>query len=127
MRIVAVTVLTSLDEKDLQAIGCGTDITAQVETLARMAWREGVRDFVCSPHEASRLRTLLGPKATLITPGVRAPSDPPGDQKRTMTASEAIHAGASWVVIGRPIRDAADPRAAAYELARAVNAARGAG
>jgi orotidine-5'-phosphate decarboxylase len=137
--IVAVTVLTSLDERDLNAIGVPGAIGAQVERLARMAWSEGVRTFVCSPHEASVLRAALGPGATLVTPGVRpawfrpSSGDVPsrdantGDQKRTMSAGEAVAAGADWVVVGRPIRDAADPLAAARELAREVAAARSSG
>ena len=98
-----------------------------MERLGRMAWGEGVRAFVCSPHEASRLRGALGPEATLVTPGVR-PAGEAGkdDQKRTLTAGEAVAAGASWVVVGRPIRDAADPRAAANAIHREIEAARGA-
>ncbi len=122
--IAAVTVLTSLDERDLVAIGMGGDVGAQVERLARMAWSEGVRTFVCSPHEAARLRAALGPEAILVTPGVRAAgSGGKDDQKRTMSAGEAIAAGASWVVVGRPIRDAADPLAAARAIASEVDAA----
>ena len=119
LEIVAVTVLTSLDARDLAAIGTPGDVASQVERLARLAWGEGVRTFVCSPHEAALLRSALGPKATLVTPGVRAASAARADdQKRTMTAAEAITHGADWVVVGRPIRDAADPRAAAVEIAR---------
>jgi orotidine-5'-phosphate decarboxylase len=128
LQIVAVTVLTSLDAGDLAAIGMHADVAVQAERLARMAWAEGVRAFVCSPHEAARLRAALGPEATLVTPGVRAAGGAGADdQKRTMSAGEAIAAGASWVVVGRPIRDAADPLAAAREIAREVDAARGRG
>jgi orotidine-5'-phosphate decarboxylase len=128
LEVVAVTVLTSMDAGDLAAIGVSGAIVAQVERLARMAWAEGVRSFVCSPHEAAPLRAALGPEATLITPGVRASSQAGADdQKRTMTAAEAVAAGANWVVVGRPIRDASDPLAAARGFAREVNAARGPG
>jgi orotidine-5'-phosphate decarboxylase len=128
VEIVAVTVLTSLDAADLTAVGVAPDVGAHVERLARVAWSEGVRAFVCSPHEAALLRRTLGPDATLVTPGVRASADAgKDDQKRTMTAGEAVAAGASWVVIGRPIRDAADPRAAARAIASEVEAARVAG
>ena len=128
LEVVAVTVLTSLDESDLAAMGMHAEVGAQVERLARLAWAEGVRSFVCSPHEAARLRASLGPEATLVTPGVRAArATGADDQKRTMTAGEAIAAGANWVVVGRPIRDAADPLAAARELEREVNDARGRG
>jgi orotidine-5'-phosphate decarboxylase len=126
LQVVAVTVLTSLDASDLATLGMPADVPAQVERLARMAWAEGVRAFVCSPHEAARLRAALGPDATLVTPGVRASGGGGADdQKRTMSAGEAIAAGASWVVVGRPIRDAADPPAAAREIALEVDRARG--
>jgi orotidine-5'-phosphate decarboxylase len=129
LEVVAVTVLTSLDDGDLAALGiAGASVPEQVERLARLAWDQGVRAFVCSPHEAARLRGALGPEATLVTPGVRAAGPFAGDdQKRTMSAGEAIAAGASWVVVGRPIRDAADPLAAARAIAREVDAARGRG
>ena len=127
LQIVAVTVLTSHDDADLADIGVGATVGPQVERLARLAWEEGVRAFVCSPHEASRLRGVLGPEATLVTPGVR-PAGEAGkdDQKRTLTAGEAVAAGASWVVVGRPIRDAAEPVAAANAINREIEAARGA-
>lgn len=119
LEVVAVTVLTSLDAGDLADAGVAGDVRSQVERLARMGWDEGVRAFVCSPHEAARLRGALGAEATLITPGVRAASDAgQDDQKRTMSAGEAVAAGASWVVVGRPIRDAADPLAAAQAFTR---------
>jgi orotidine-5'-phosphate decarboxylase len=124
LEIVAVTVLTSLDWGDLAAIGMAGDLASHVELLARLAWREGVRSFVCSPHEASRLRAALGPEATLVTPGVRGAGDGTGDdQKRTMSAGDAIAHGADWVVVGRPIRDAVDPAAAARTIAREAHMA----
>jgi orotidine-5'-phosphate decarboxylase len=124
LEIVAVTVLTSLDTRDFDAIGVAGDVASQVEKLARLAWNEGVRAFVCSAHEAALLRDALGPGATLVTPGVRATTTgPTDDQKRTMTAGEAVARGADWVVVGRPIRDAADPAAAAREIARETGAA----
>jgi orotidine-5'-phosphate decarboxylase len=126
LSITAVTVLTSLDAKDLGDAGVGDSVAEHVERLARLAWGEGVRSFVCSPHEAALLRRVLGPEATLVTPGVRgADAAPADDQKRTMSAGEAVTAGASWVVVGRPIRDAADPAAAARAIAREVGLARG--
>jgi orotidine-5'-phosphate decarboxylase len=128
LQVAAVTVLTSLDSSDLAAIGVAGDVAAHVVRLARMAWSEGVRAFVCSPHEAAPLRAALGPEATLVTPGVRAGQDASkDDQKRTMSAGEAVRAGASWVVVGRPIRDAADPAAAARSIAQEVAAAWSAG
>jgi orotidine-5'-phosphate decarboxylase len=123
MEIVAVTVLTSFDASDLGAIGVNGTVASHAIHLARMAWAEGVRAFVSSPHEASALREALGPEATLITPGVR-PASAAGtdDQKRTMTARDAAARGADWVVVGRPIRDAADPSAAARAIADEVRA-----
>ncbi|MDP9033738.1 MAG: orotidine-5'-phosphate decarboxylase [Myxococcota bacterium] len=128
LEIAAVTVLTSFDDKDLVAVGLPRGVAEHVERLATMAWAEGVRTLVCSPLEAARLRTVLGTEATLITPGVRAGGPrsgsegiPGDDQKRTMSAGEAILAGASWVVVGRPIRDAADPGAVARAIAREID------
>jgi orotidine-5'-phosphate decarboxylase len=124
LEIVAVTVLTSFDGRDLVATGISADVGSQVERLARLAWDEGVRTFVCSPHEAALLRRVLGPTATLVTPGVRPAAAAGGDdQKRTMTAGEAVAHGADWVVVGRPIRDAADPAAAARAIAHEARAA----
>ncbi|MDP9152329.1 MAG: orotidine-5'-phosphate decarboxylase [Myxococcota bacterium] len=132
LEIAAVTVLTSFDDHDLVAVGLPRGVAEHVERLATMAWAEGVRTLVCSPHEAARLRAVLGPEATLVTPGVRPARTGSGssavrgdDQKRTMSAGEAIAAGASWVVVGRPIRDAADPCAMARDIAREIDEARG--
>ena len=125
MRIVAVTVLTSLDDADLRTVGVEAGIRVQVERLARMAWQEGVRDFVCSPLEATALRGLLGPEATLITPGVRAAGDRSSDQKRTLSAGDAVHAGA-FLGGRRPPGSATPPIRARRrkEIAREVDAAR---
>jgi orotidine-5'-phosphate decarboxylase len=134
LEIVGVTVLTSLDASDLAALGARPDVAAHVERLAQLAWDEGVRAFVCSPHELVRLRGALGPGATLITPGVRAPGmtgqSPADDQKRSMSAGQAIALGADWIVVGRPIRDAVNPREAAQAIAheaREALTARGGG
>jgi orotidine-5'-phosphate decarboxylase len=124
LSILAVTVLTSMDDEDLATVGVSGGVEPQVERLAAMAWGEGVRHFVCSPREAARLRGALGDGATLVTPGVRSSSGVGADdQKRTMTAAEAIAAGADWLVVGRPIRDASDPAAAARALGREVDVA----
>jgi orotidine-5'-phosphate decarboxylase len=125
LEVAAVTVLTSLDAGDLADAGVAADVSSQVERLARLGWDEGVRAFVCSPHEVARLRAALGPDATLVTPGVRAAGDGgKDDQKRTLTAGEAVAAGADWIVVGRPIRDAVDPLAAARGFTREAGAAR---
>jgi orotidine-5'-phosphate decarboxylase len=125
LEILAVTVLTSLDAHDLSAMGVGEDVRAHAERLARMAWDQGVHGFVCSPHEVGHLRQVLGPEATLVTPGIRASSGAAGsdDQKRTLTAAEAVRAGASWIVVGRPIRDAVAPLAAARAISEEAAAA----
>jgi orotidine-5'-phosphate decarboxylase len=124
LHIAAVTVLTSLEAHDLASVGVAGAVADQVERLAVMAYSEGVRAFVCSPHEVALLRATLGPEATLLTPGVRgATLDGGDDQKRTMSAADAVRAGSNWVIVGRPIRDAADPLAAARDIAREIDEA----
>ena len=95
-----------------------------------MAFDAGVRAFVCSPHEVAAMRAALGPDATLITPGVRAPGAGAAgggdDQKRVATAARAVTDGADWLVVGRPIRDAKDPSAAAGALRAQADEARAA-
>lgn len=125
MMVVAVTVLTSLDQGDLEAIGVRQSLAEQAVALARMAWQSGVRGFVCSPLEVAALRRELGSEAFLITPGVRPGQHQGDDQKRVATASEAISRGSSLLVVGRPLRDAADPRAVAAALEADVGAALG--
>jgi orotidine-5'-phosphate decarboxylase len=117
MQIAAVTVLTSLDADDLGKMGVAGDVLAHVRRLARLAFDQGVRAFVCSPREVAAVRAELGPEAVLITPGVR-PSDSNGgdDQKRVATPARAAGDGANWLVVGRPIRDAADPLAVARAM-----------
>jgi orotidine-5'-phosphate decarboxylase len=132
LAVCAVTILTSLDDSDLDDIGiaprpgaandenAGRSRTSlAAESLARLEYDEGVRWFVCSPAEVATLRKQLGPDAVLVTPGVRPASTEHGDQKRVATPEQAIRDGADWLVVGRPIRDAADRLAAA----RAIDAA----
>lgn len=122
--IVAVTILTSLDAADLDALGITGDTGEAVERLGRLAWRAGVRAFVCSPGELGRLRADLGRDALLITPGIRpAGSDATADQKRVATPAASMAAGANLLVVGRPIRDAADPASAARAVVREIAAA----
>ncbi len=116
LRVIAVTVLTSLDDADLVGMGISANAEDQATQLARLAWDAGVRAFVCSPHEVHALRVELGPDAMLVTPGVR-PHPSADDQKRVMTPHQAIVAGADMVVVGRPIRDAKDPASVAHEIA----------
>ncbi len=124
LSVCAVTVLTSLDHEDLSDVGMAGPPTQAVTRLARIAYDEGVRWFVCSPAEVRAVRELLGDQAVLVTPGVRPAEAARGDQKRVATPEQAIQDGADWVVVGRPIRDAADPLAAARGIAESIRAGR---
>jgi orotidine-5'-phosphate decarboxylase len=114
--VLGVTVLTSMDSNTLTEIGCETNVGKQVERLSKLAVQAGLRGLVCSPLEIAALRQLLPEKMQLVTPGIRTESDKPDDQRRTLTPKEALQAGASWMVIGRPIYAAENPRAAAEEI-----------
>ncbi len=114
--VLGVTVLTSQDSTTLAELGGETDVVKQVERLALLAAKSGLRGLVCSPLEIVALRLILPPEMQLVTPGIRTGTEKPDDQKRTLTPREAIQAGASWLVIGRPITAAADPRAAAESI-----------
>lgn len=117
LRILAVTVLTSFTQADLEDAGVtGRSVAAQVELLAGKALEAGAHGLVCSPLEVARLRTLAGPEALLVTPGVRSPGADRGDQKRVATPAEAIAAGADYLVIGREITRSADPAGAAARI-----------
>jgi orotidine-5'-phosphate decarboxylase len=114
--VLAVTVLTSMDQQSLSELGGETNVGRQVERLARLAIQAGLRGLVCSPLEIVALRQLLPADIVLVTPGIRTGSEKADDQRRTLTPNEAIQAGANWLVIGRPIYAAANPRAAAEEI-----------
>ncbi|MGH2720697.1 MAG: orotidine-5'-phosphate decarboxylase [Actinomycetota bacterium] len=114
--VAAVTVLTSLDAGDLDAVGQGRDPLAQVVRLARLATGAGARALVCSAEEVGRLRTLLGPDVVLVVPGIRPAGSDHGDQARVSSPASAARAGASFLVVGRPITRAPDPRAAAEQI-----------
>jgi orotidine-5'-phosphate decarboxylase len=115
--ILAVTVLTSLDEADLSEIGISSSPADMVLRLAGMAMREGIGGFVCSAREVSAVRGLVGSSAILVAPGVRLPGDAAQDQKRITTPYEAMRNGADYLVVGRPITKADDPVEAARRFA----------
>jgi orotidine-5'-phosphate decarboxylase len=114
--VLGVTVLTSMESNDLAEVGVTTGVGHQVERLAQLAARAGLRGLVCSPLEVAGLRQLLPSAMQFVTPGIRASDDAASDQKRTLSAKEALEAGATWLVIGRPITAAANPRAAAERI-----------
>ncbi|MBI5384631.1 MAG: orotidine-5'-phosphate decarboxylase [Verrucomicrobia bacterium] len=114
--VLGVTVLTSLDSQALGEIGMEANVGHQVERLANLAVRAGLRGLVCSPLEVVGLRQFLPASMQLVTPGIRTGSEKADDQKRTLTPREAMDAGANWLVIGRPITAAENPRAAAERI-----------
>lgn len=115
-RLLAVTALTSLDEAQLSAIGLDSDPVQVVRRLAYLASAVGVDGFVCSPREARPVREIAGPGAIVVTPGVRPAGAAAFDQRRVATPAEAIRSGADLLVVGRPIREADDPIAAARAI-----------
>ncbi|MBE9556181.1 MAG: orotidine-5'-phosphate decarboxylase [Proteobacteria bacterium] len=117
-KIIAVTVLTSMDDGDLDAVGQKGPSTDQVVRLARLTQDCGLAGVVCSPREIAAIRDACGPDFTLVVPGIRPAGAAVGDQKRVMTPRQAIDAGADWLVIGRPITGAPDPAAAARDIMR---------
>lgn len=123
-RIAAVTVLTSLTEAELAAVGLRGPAADAARRLAVLSVEAGARALVCSPHEVALLRAEVGPDITMITPGVRPAGSERGDQARVATPEEAIAAGADLLVIGRPITGATDPGAAAAAIGAALRRAR---
>jgi orotidine-5'-phosphate decarboxylase len=115
-RILAVTVLTSLNHRDLGMVGVTGGVENQVARLARLARRAGMDGVVASPLEIARIRRLAGPGFLVVTPGIRPEHADLDDQKRVMTPGEAMRVGADYVVVGRPIRDAPDPLAVARNI-----------
>ena len=120
-RVVAVTVLTSLDDDALRQIGVSKPIPDQVESLASLALEAGIDGVVASPLEVECIRARFGPTFTIVTPGIRTSSaGSSDDQARTLSPAHAVRAGASYLVVGRPIYAAPDPRSAALEIAQQI-------
>ena len=122
-QVLGVTVLTSMDQTQLAAIGVQRSTEEQVRLLARLGTQAGLNGLVCSPLELSILRTELGAGPTLVTPGIRYPSAKADDQSRIMTPAQAAAAGASFIVVGRPILKAADPFAETLKIRREIGEA----
>lgn len=120
--LLAVTVLTSLGDDDLSAIGLAGPAAEAVLRLGRLAIAAGADGLVCSPAEVALLRRELGAEVLLVVPGIRPLGSDKGDQRRVGTPRETVDAGATYLVIGRPLRDAADPGAAAEEITRLLDA-----
>jgi len=116
LKLLAVTVLTSYDDGDLHAAGYRLNVSDLVEARAQQAQVLGLDGIVCSPEEAAALRKVVGHQMHLVTPGIRPAGSEVGDQKRIMTPARAIAAGADYLVVGRPITGAADPKAAAEAI-----------
>ena len=114
--VIGVTVLTSLSDLALAEVGVATGAAAHASVLARAARVAGLQGVVCSPQEARAMRALFGPESLVVTPGVRPRGAEAGDQARTATPAEAVAAGASHIVVGRPITASPDPLAAVAEL-----------
>lgn len=115
-KLLAVTVLTSLDDEDLAAMGVAATSLEHTVRLARLAASCGIDGIVCSPREIAAVREAVGPGLVICTPGVRAAGGEAGDQKRTLTPAAALRAGADILVVGRPITATSDPAAAARAL-----------
>jgi orotidine-5'-phosphate decarboxylase len=115
-QLLAVTVLTSMDQTQITAVGLDRTPAAQVELLAKMGLGAGINGFVCSPQEVATLRALAGPEAVLVIPGIRPAGATVGDQKRIATPADALRQGASYLVVGRPITQASDPADAAEAI-----------
>jgi orotidine-5'-phosphate decarboxylase len=123
LRILAVTVLTSFDDQDLKTAGYDTTVESLVAKRAAQARDIGVDGLVCSPGETASVRTIVGTKLALVTPGIRPAGSAADEQKRIATPASAISAGADYLVVGRPIIAAADSKAAAQAIVAEIGAA----
>jgi orotidine-5'-phosphate decarboxylase len=121
--LIAVTVLTSMERSDLAEMGLDIEPIEQVKRLAALTERSGLDGVVCSAQEAQAIRDLTNPNFQLITPGIRPAGSEVGDQRRIMTPADAIAAGSTYLVVGRPITGAIDPKAAALSVQAEVDAA----
>ncbi len=121
--LLAVTVLTSLDDADLRAAGYAGGTAALVAARAADARTAGMDGIVCAPQEIAPVREIVGRDMLIVTPGIRPAGTAAGDQKRIMSPAQAISAGADYLVIGRPVSGAADPRAAAEAIVKEIEAA----
>lgn len=119
--LLGVTMLTSLGDQDIGEIGFKGDAAANALRLARLAQASGADGCIASPKEIEIIRESCGPSFLIVTPGIRGPNDERGDQQRTMSAADAIRAGANYIVIGRPITEAPDPRAAAERIVETLS------
>jgi orotidine-5'-phosphate decarboxylase len=124
MKLLAVTVLTSLDQSDLEEMGHSLPVSELVGMRVRQAMECGVDGLVASPLEAANIRALAGPNAILVTPGVRSAGAARGDQKRVATPAEAVAGSANYIVIGRQVTRAADPAAALHSIREELSGAR---
>ena len=125
VRVLAVTVLTSLDAAALEEVGLAGPPASAVVRLARLAVEAGAGGLVCSPLEVAAVRAAVGPGPLLVVPGIRPVGAALGDQARVATPAEAVRAGADVLVVGRPLRDVPDPAGAALELARSLGGSPG--
>jgi orotidine-5'-phosphate decarboxylase len=124
LTVLGVTVLTSMDDADVAEAGYDRDMAGLVSLRAEQAKAAGIGGIVCSPREAEMVRAIIGPKMAIVTPGIRPSGSAVGDQKRTLGPAEAIAAGASHLVVGRPITAAADPAAAARAIRKEMDGIR---
>ncbi|MFP4313712.1 MAG: orotidine-5'-phosphate decarboxylase [Alphaproteobacteria bacterium] len=118
--LLAVTILTSLEEQDLREIGYQGNTAEQVKNMAQLTQASGLAGVVCSSHEIAMLRDACGTDFVLMVPGIRAQGNAQGDQKRVMSPPEAVQLGATHLVIGRPITQSADPGKTAQEIMKAL-------
>lgn len=123
LQILAVTVLTSYDDDDLHAAGYRLNVTDLAEARAMQAQTLGVDGLVCSAEEVAKLHAVTGAQMRLVTPGIRPVGADAGDQKRIMTPAKAIAAGADYLVVGRPVMEATDPKHAAEQIVADIEAA----